>query len=227
MKDATRNQLLLAALGCSLIVLGKATFAPIKPQPLPTYSFPTQAPTIANWQFVQATPIAVAKLRGPAFATSLDDLTVAGQQYEYQRNGMVIAIEMRYFVDNYTDVSEILKDATIFSRRVDFTVERSASGFYAQFQTNENRHIAACLTPTQQTSVTNAQLRGTQNHPSILAQRFTPWFLGQAPLRDLRCLWINLSAPSSIDEAELKQVWNAWVQAWQAQYPSERDILLH
>lgn len=230
LKDSTRNTLLIAALVCSLIVLGKATFAPAKPQPLPSYSFPQQAPTvatqfpegvIAGWQFVQATPIAVAKLRAPALATSLDDLTVSGQQYQYQRNGTAIAIEMRYFVDTYTDASEILKDATIFSRRVNFTVERSSRGSYAQFQADGTRHIAACLTPTGETSVTNADLRGSQNHPSVLVQRFTPWFLGQAPLRDLRCLWIHVSAPDSIDQAELKQIFSTWVGAWQTQYPSE------
>lgn len=220
--EQVRNSLLTAILiGCGA-VLTKVLMFPAQKPALPTYTFP-ESVQLPRWQFVESIPIAQQK---PALATSVDDLAIASRHYRYERDGTTIDIEMRYFVETYTDVPELLKDSTVFARKPDLTLARSSLGAYAVFGRSNKLHLSACIPPTLETTVTNGELRSSQNRPEVLVHRVAPWFLGQAPLRDLRCLWTTLSV--SIDnkpEAEvqqtLEQAWPEWVGWWQQHYPPQ------
>lgn len=223
--EKVRNFWLAAALVSSSLVLLKILVTPVKKPPQPSYSFPAAIP-LSRWEFVKATPIAVQKFYTPSLATGLDDLTIAGQQYRYLRNGRALEIETRYFVNSYTDVSDILRETTINSRKIDFDTEQFPVGSYAVYQRSQRLYFSACLPSSQGTTVSNGEFRGVQQHPAILAQRFLPWFVGQVPLRDMRCLWTQASLP--IDSAfpnktqqELEQAWTEWIQWWQKNYPPE------
>lgn len=222
--EKIRNFWLAAAFVSSSLVLLKIVVAPVKKPPQPTYSFPTAIP-LSQWQFVKATPIAVQKFHTPSLATSLDDLTIAGQQYRYLRNGRALEIEMRYFIDSYTDVSDILRDSTIDHQKIDFNTGQLQVGSYAVYVRSERLYFSACVPSNRKTTVSNGEFRGIQQYPASLTQRFFPWFLGQIPLRDMRCLWTRASLP--LDPArdktqqELAQAWTEWVQWWQQNYPPE------
>lgn len=222
--ENVRNVWLATALVSSSLVLLKLVVTPVqKPSP-PTYTFPASVP-LSRWQFVQATPIGLQKLYTPSLATSVDDLTIAGQSYRYRRNAQPIDIEMRYFRD-YSSVSDILKESTIQHDSIDFTSARSTVGAHAIYQRSNRLFITACIPATPETTITDGELRGAQNRPGVMLHRSIPWFLGQKPLRDLRCLWTRISMPinatsPATTEQELAQAWIEWVQWWQNNYPPE------
>lgn len=218
-----RNFWLAAALVSSSLVLLKIVATPVqKPSP-PNFAFPTSVP-LSGWQFVQSTPIALQKRYTPSLATSVDDLSISGQRYQYLRNGKTIDIEMRYFGATYTAVANIVRESTIQLPRANLTTVRSRVGTYATYQRSNQLHFTACIPATLETTVTDGELRAAQNRPDVLLRRGLPWFLGQVPLRDLRCLWTQISMPietGSPTPQELEQVWLEWVQWWQKNYPPE------
>lgn len=222
--EKIRNFWLATAFVSSCFVLLKLTLTPAQKLPSPSYTFPASIP-LSRWQFVQATPIGLQKRYTPSLATSLDDLTIAGQTYHYLRNGQPLNVEMRYFRE-YSSVDNILRESTIRLDRINFTSTRSSVGAHAIYQRSNRLYITACIPPTKETTLTDGELRGAQNRPDVLSRRALPWFLGQAPLRDIRCLWTRISM--SIDATspartaqELEQVWIEWVQWWQNNYPPE------
>jgi cyanosortase A-associated protein len=188
----------------------------------PTFVFPTRIP-LREWQFVQSDALMNHVETAPAFVTSVDAQTVSGQHYRYLRNGTPLNIEMRYFVNTYIHVPSILEDSTLTSRKPIYQVdEQSDRGEYALFSKDGMVHRSACITQYGGTSVSDRQLRQQQNTLPVLSKRFFPWFLGQAPLRDLRCMWVNLSIDArAVDEHPqwLDEVWSEWVQWWQNHYP--------
>ena len=222
--EKVRNLWLFAALVSSSLVLLKVGITPMqKPTPR-TYTFPASVP-LGRWQFVQALPIGLQKRYTPSLATSLDDLSIAGQSYRYLRKGQPLVIEMRYLSD-YSSVADILRETTIRLNGTNFSTARSQVGVHAVYQHDDRLFVTACIPPTRETTVTDGELRGAQNHPDVLLRRVFPWFLGQAPLRDLRCLWTRISLPidaasPSTTAEEINQVWIEWVQWWQNHYPAE------
>ncbi|MBD1846412.1 cyanoexosortase A system-associated protein [Cyanobacteria bacterium FACHB-63] len=220
----TRNFWLSTALVSSSLVLLKLTLTPAQKPPPPSYTFPASIP-LSRWQFVQATPIGLQKLYTPSLATSLDDLTISGQHYRYLRNGQPISIEIRYLRD-YSSVSDIVKDSTVEMARIPLTPAQSSVGAHAVYQRSQQSFITGCIPATRETTITSGQLRSAQNRIDVLARRALPWFLGQAPLRNLRCLWVRMSTPMNSTSAtnsqpELEQAWVEWVQWWQNNYPPE------
>ncbi len=222
--EKIRNVWLTIALVSSSLVMLKLAVSPAQKPSLPSYTFPASIP-LSRWQFVQTAPIGLQKRYTPALATSLDDLTIAGQSYRYLRNGKPLDIEMRYFQD-YGSISDILKESTIQLERINFTPAQSSVGAHAIYQRSNQLFITACISATRETTITDGELRSAQTRPNVLIHRALPWFLGQAPLRDLRCLWTRISTPinpasPAATAEELEQVWIEWVQWWQKNYPPE------
>jgi cyanosortase A-associated protein len=221
--EKVRNYWLAAALASSSLVLLKLTVTPPQKPPQLSYSFPTAIP-LSRWEFVQATSIGVQKRYTPSLATSVDDLTIAGQQYRYLRQGRTLEIEMRYFSDTYTDISDILAESIINKTKINFETKRLTTGSYAIYQRSNRLYFSACIPVTRDTTVTEGELRGGQTRPDILVQRVFPWLIGRIQLRDLRCLWTRASLsiePNSptTTQQDLEQAWTEWVQWWQQNYP--------
>lgn len=225
--ETIRNYWLAAALASSSLVLLKLTVTPPQKLPQLSYSFPAAIP-LSRWEFVKATSIGTQKRYTPSLATSVDDLTISGQQYRYLRQGRSLDIEMRYFNDTYTKVSDILEESTINNTNIDFETKRSTTGSYAVYQRSNRLYFSACIPVTRDTTVTDGELRGAQTRPDILMQRVFPWFIGRSQLRDLRCLWTNASLPidpkaPTTTRQDLEQAWTEWIEWWQQNYPSIKN----
>nr|WP_274381996.1 cyanoexosortase A system-associated protein [Myxacorys almedinensis] len=206
----------------SVTVLGKLIFFPQTSSPdFPKFTFPTTIP-LREWQFVQSYAMTLHQETAPAFVTSVDAQTLSGRHYQYLHNEIPLAVEMRYFVDTYLHVPAILEDSTLASRKPDYTVVEVPTGEYAVVKEFGKVHRSACITQYGGTSVSDRMLRQRQNTLPVLSRRFFPWFLGQAPLRDLRCLWVKMAidARVAIDQPRLMDhAWLDWVQWWQKHYP--------
>lgn len=222
--ENVRNLWLAIALVSSSLVVLRLALTPAQKPSLPTYTFPQSVP-LSRWEFVKATPIGVQKLYTPSLATSVDDLTLSGQAYRYLRNGQPLEVEMRYF-DRIAHVPDILRETTIRLDRIEFTPQRSELGAYAMYQRSDRLHLTACISAAGETTVERGELNSVQLRPTVLAGRIVPWFLGQAPLRDMRCLWTRISMPINpaapqTTQQELEQAWGEWVNWWRKNYPPE------
>lgn len=233
--EQIRNLGLAATLFTSVLVLGKVLVTPNRQFQNVTYTFPEQIP-LENWQFNGSAPLGVQRLRGPALITSADDLSIAGRTYRYSRNGQQLDIEVRYFVDGtYVDVTNILRDLNLQRIKPEMTRQESAQGSYVRFTKSGLESFSACIPPTDKTTASEADFRGQQNRPQVIASSLLPWLLGFSPLRDLRCVWTRMSIRSinpntapipSVnagsqrnEQLELEQAWQHWVQWWRQHYP--------
>lgn len=236
--ERLQNWMLIIVLGGSTLAIAQ-TFHPadnVTPQK-PDYTFPARV-AVPNWQLLHSYEAAESRTFGPALVSRLDESAIAGRHYQYLRNGRTIAVEMRYLVNASVDVPSILQDSTLKRHQPDFTKQNDADlGSYILFYQQDAPHLSACITPDGQTLVQAEEFRRHQTHPSVVAKRLLPWILGQAPLRDNRCLWVNLtivpnthsqgksiqnsqdlrSNPQTV--AELKTAWAEWIQEWQHRFP--------
>lgn len=222
--ENVRNLWLATALVSSSLVVFRLAVTPAQKPSTPSYTFPESVP-LSRWEFVKATPIGVQKLYTPSLATSADDLTISGQSYRYLRNGQPLEVEMRYF-NTLNHVPDILRETTIRLDRIDITSQRSDLGTYAVYARSNRLYLTACISPTGETTVDRSELHSVQLQPAIVARRVVPWFLGQASLRDMRCLWTRLSMPMNTaapqtTQSDLEQAWGEWVNWWRNHYPPE------
>ncbi len=231
--ESIRGYLLATTLGVSLVVLGKVIVFPTHPKSrLPVYDFPEQVP-LSGWQSTQSHPLAAQLKRGPAFLSNVDLSAIASRHYEYVREGMPLELEMRYFVESYTHVPSIIRDSTLLSKKMGLRDRtRPGIGSYVLYADQGKLHLSACIDAQGKTSVYDTEMVLNQNHPGAIAKRIAPWLLKQAPLRDLRCLWVNLSMspptqtvgvldPDAIDTKLLEETFIDLVRWWQQNYPKE------
>ncbi|NDJ19111.1 cyanoexosortase A system-associated protein [Myxacorys almedinensis] len=222
--------MLAIALGGSLLAIAKTFFPSDSLPKTPTFTFPTSV-SIPGWQFLQSNEVAVQKRFSPALVSRLDEHTIAGRQYQYRRAGNAITIEMRYLMRGIVDVPSILQERTLTLNQPEWTPrDRASIGTYALYEQNRTPHISTCITPHGNTLVQDSEFRRYQTYPTVVIKRLLPWVLGQAPLRDTRCLWVDISikhtvpapvptAASPLSTPELEEAWAEWVQSWQGRFP--------
>jgi cyanosortase A-associated protein len=228
MKESLRGYLLATTLGATLLVLGKVVLFPNNPRArIPTYELPEQVP-LAGWQSTQNHTLGAQRQRGPALVSSVDEAAIAARYYEYVRNNTPLGIEMRYFVESYNHVPAIIQDSTILFKRNGLRDRtRPEVGSYVLYINQGKIYLSACLDAQGKASVYDTEMVFNQNRPSAIARRIAPWILKQAPLRDLRCLWVNLSMdtqrfnPDEVDTKLLETTFVDLARWWQQNYPKE------
>lgn len=239
--ERLQNGMLAIALGASIVAIAK-TFIPTNPlsAQTPTYTFPVMI-AIPGWQPLQSDALAVQRTLSPALVSRLDEFTIAGRHYRYLRRGIPISIETRYLKRGYVDVPSILQDSTLTFNQPEFSIrDRSGVGTYVLFHRQDIPHLSTCIAPHGKTLVRDSEFRRHETYPSVIVNRLLPWVLGQAPLRDTRCLWIDISmitqgakqgfsaslaagVESSQNSAppELEAALAEWVQGWQNHFPPD------
>lgn len=239
--EELRGYLLAATLGASVLAIAKVTLSPPRTlMQFPTYELPEQI-ALSNWQFLRSHRTTAQNQRGPALVSSVDDQAIAARHYEYVSNGVPLGIEVRYFVNTYAHVPSIIEDATLLSIKPALRDRKHPElGTYVLYAQRGKIHLSACLDPYGKTSVYDNEMMWNQIRPSVVAQRFFPWLLGQTSLRDLRCLWVDLAMPPQfakssalarvspsaldpdlVDTRPLEDAFVEWVNAWQKHYPKE------
>lgn len=213
-----RSILLALTLGSALLVLGKTIAFPTpENRPISVFNLPARV-SLEGWQFVSSRPLAV-DLNRPALLSPVDEQTISGRAYRYQRNGVLLTVEVRYFVNSYIHVPAIVEESSLLSKKPNLTaLKQKNTGFYMLFDEEEQTHLSACISASGGSTVTDRQFIQNQNSVEVLSNRLLPWLLGQAPLRDRRCLWVNLSVPLTASPQILEEVWTSHYSTWHRQF---------
>lgn len=216
-----RISLLAALFGSVLLVLGKSLLYPTGSQPtLTPFNFPP-AVSLPQWQPLASTPLDNKTAKSPKF--------LSGRRYHYIQNGVPLDIEMRYVVPADGDVKELLKAHTAIppdaGQVLPVLREKEGVGSYTLFAHQGRAYLSACINPRGGSTVTKDEFSRNRYLYDVRSHRFLPWLLGQAELRDMRCLWAHLSVPlnnSSHEKAyqTLEKAWFSWYHWWSSRFPN-------
>ena len=223
-----RTILLAVTFGSVLLVLGKSVLYPITvDHKILTFDLPDKI-LLRGWRFVGSYPLTTQSAQSPGLMTSVDENSIAARHYRYVQNGVQLEIEMRHFANSYIDVPSIIEESTLGAKNPTIVLrDLPGIGAYAVFRQQGHTHLSTCIKPLGQTTVSARQFQQSQNSVEVLSDRVVPWFLGQASLRDMRCLWANLSisanASPETDEEILSGAWASWQPWWRQNFPSVEE----
>ncbi len=176
MQKKFRIGLLAATLGSALLVLGKTIVAPAQEvSAIPTIALPSKV-SLPGWQFLASYPLMV-NPQSPGLVSPVNEQTIAGRAYQYTQNGVLLTIEMRYFVNSYTHVPSAIEESTLTSRKPSLII-RQRRGFYALFNQQGQNHLSACIPAYGESTVSDRQFIQNQNKVDVLSKRSLPWLLG-------------------------------------------------
>lgn len=201
-----------------LFVLVKSLFYPASSdRTISAFDFPKTIP-LSGWQQINTTPLPVTE----------DALFVSGAHYQYVQDQRTLDIKMYYVVLNDSSgLQEVLENygyENWVKNQVEMRQDKNI-GFYGFWQTNNQLNLGTCINPIPGTTLTTDQFSQKYNSQAFQLGRIIPWLLGQAPLRDIRCLWTKLSIPIVAGESPkelypvLEQVWFSWYEWWQPRFP--------
>lgn len=219
-----RTSLLMGLFGGVLIVLGHSilgnpTLSNRSPMP---FTFPDRVP-LSNWQAKDSHPLTAKALNASQ--------PMAGWQYQYQQNNLLLQVEMRYLADDESSQQPLPLLIRTFTN-LPPTVLQSAEtrarpniGFYSLFSHQQMAYLSTCINPRGGSTVTSEQFQQNRNSYDLRLDRFLPWVLGKAPLRDNRCLWVLMSIPAQPTRSPsdhyptLETAWVNWADWWQEHFP--------
>jgi cyanosortase A-associated protein len=98
----------------------------------------------------------------------------------------------------------------------------SATGYYSLFSYKGRSHLVSCINPVGKSTATSNQFLANRNQFDLKSSRYLPWLLGQVSLRDMRCLWVDMSIPAEPNLAYpiLEKAWSTWELYWQNKFPA-------
>ncbi|NJK48205.1 cyanoexosortase A system-associated protein [Candidatus Gracilibacteria bacterium] len=210
----------LALTFCSAIfVLGKSLLVSPTEQVIhTTFVFPAEVP-LPGW-----------KIKGSQTlqAKQTKEGTFEEKRYEYTRNGLTVAIAMRYVDHPHTNEKLFREyDPTLLPAKESASIvrEQKETGFYSLSVREDFAHLRACINPRGQGAIAYTQFIENRYTYDLQVNRLLPILLGSEPLRDHRCLWTHLSIPLKETPREqayqiLEQVWVSWYQWWHPRFPS-------
>lgn len=210
-----RITLLMLTFSSTLFVLGRAIVTPKAATTQPSDRLPTTVP-LAGWQVVSSTTL-------PPIPES-----IAGQQYEYQRQRQSVTVQLRYMKGD-GDVNRFLFVHTPIRQDNNRLVLKYQPrfGFYGVLPHQGRAYLSACISPRGESTVTAQQFVQNLRAYDLIPSRILPWLSGQQPLLDRRCLWTLLSTPVTAGDSvaleaaykTLENVWFSWYRWWQPNFP--------
>lgn len=186
------------------------------------FDFPTNIP-LTEWQLKNSRPLTPLVVESPSY--------LSGRQYQYIQNDLTLDIEMRYLVNTKGDVKSFVQDYSSIplSPGQSLLRQRSGIGFYNLFTYQQRAYLSSCINSGGGSTVTASQfIRNRYMYDTIydmgFKERLIPWLQGRRGIRDMRCLWAQLSIPLSNSSPEgdyqtLEKVWFAWYQWWLPHFP--------
>jgi cyanosortase A-associated protein len=217
-----RISLLATLFGATLLVLAKSfLYSGAKARTFTPFEFPPSV-SLESWQSVESKPL-------PNNTKKEKPKYIAGIHYRYTLNNRPLDIEMRYLAENDGEVDLFLKTYTAIPTASDrfkpLLRQQEKLGFYNLFTHEGRAYLSACINPRGGSTVNLEQFRSNRDTYDMTADRWLPWLLGQAELRDKRCLWALLSTPLKKKESPeqaykiLEQAWLPWYQSWMPNFP--------
>jgi cyanosortase A-associated protein len=221
------SQLRFALLGlvasAGLVVLAKSMLDPNLGQPTP-YTFPAIV-NLSGWSPTDQGKTLID--RGAVLESAKVHYKV-GIRYQYAINRQILDIDLRYLVRTKGDVIAFLQEYTDIKLKPEELQKdlrfRPGLGYYILF-TDQNRvYLSACINPRGQSTVTAEQFDQNMTAEALKPSTIASWLLGQADLRDRRCLWTKMSAALDGDlaiavEQRLENAWFLWYEWWKMRFP--------
>lgn len=237
-----RISLLVTVFGGVFLVLGKAILFPapdrhkvvdktFQKSTFTPFVLPTVVP-LPGWQQSFSKPLPTSDSPSKAVQAKYAK-TLAGRQYTYIQNSLPLDIQMLYVVNtlgkfntksvksvvkNYSFVQSLFNSPTLILRH------QEGIGYYNLFAYQQRAYLNACINSRGGSTITQLQFMFNRYVYDTRLNRIMPWLLGQAPLKDRRCLWAHLSIPlknSSPEDAYriLETAWFSWYQWWYPRFP--------
>ena len=179
--------------------------------------------SLEGWQLLSSTAISLEDSDSTANERSS---AVPGTLYRYRQGDRTLNIEMRYLVDDDSEVRNLMlkygkKSAASAPATVQFQEE---TGFVSLSSDQSHLYLSSCINPRGSTTVTVAQFNQNRYAHDLRPDRVLPVLLGQQSLRDSRCLWAHMTLSlnkENLDSARqvLLDAWKEWVYWWQPRFP--------
>lgn len=189
-------------------------------KPAPFY-FPSEAAPLDGWQLTVSEPLTDLKPK------DAQDLT--GHSYQYTSESSTVTIQMRYFQQTSSYVTFLLKQYHALELNPQ---ERKQSfknhpdiGFYVGFTDPENAYLSTCINARGGTTISREQFAQNRQQHDLKLDRLLLWLIGEADLRDWRCLWVVMSTPVAdypdpeLATQTLETLWSSWYKWWQPRFP--------
>lgn len=219
----TNRQILLAGTTIALLLaVLKLIIDPKAANRQPSnFSFPQSVETLGTipsmssqgWQFIGSKAIAP---ENPILEEVF--LNIYEYQYKQSSSNKPLSILMYYSVSTRGEASGFLAKQY---KQVIFTTPQQVKGsaevgYYSLYSYKGRSHLVSCINPVGNTTVTSNQFLANRNRYDLQASRFFPWLLGQVSLRDMRCLWVDMSIPLEPKVAYpiLEKTWEVWKKYW-------------
>lgn len=181
----------------------------------PPLNFPNFIP-LSEWEF-----------QGSQTLPIINSQTIkSAHRYQYQKEKIVLDIEMRYLVNTDAHLPDLIKSHSQtknFTPR--FVVKSYPSiGYYGLFLDQGRAYLSSCINPRGETTVNHDQSNYNRYH-YLTIDRIIPWLFGRGRIDDRRCLWTQMSFPldkMSPDVANplLEKTWVIWYQWWFPRFPN-------
>jgi cyanosortase A-associated protein len=203
-------------LGSSLGVLTRVVLAPSHNNTAAEVTLPKELP-LTGWQpMISAHSSTRIRLEPSTLITS--------EHYQYQKNDLLLDIQMRYLVNTDGDIVELTERYTHLMH-TSLVIRQVGDSIYS-LETNQHRaYLNACIMPDGDSTVTSAQFLQRQSFQNTSPARLALWAIGQIQIQDRRCLWSQLSISLeklSTQEAYqvLENAWLDWRETWQTLFPN-------
>ncbi|PSB03512.1 cyanoexosortase A system-associated protein [Merismopedia glauca] len=214
---------LLVFTGCSLLIfLGKSIFFPhvANQESISKYTFPDRI-TLAGWEPLDSQPLNNKYPQPPKLVSS--------RVYQYRQQTITLTIEMRYTVEKGGNLIEFVKEYTPSQISSLGTAAREdryqeSTGFYTLFTSNNQAYLVSCINPRGSSTITAQQFNSNRYKYDLELPRLVSWLMGTENLRDLRCLWTQLSIPlQKLPQKKayslLESAWIEWYKWWYPHFP--------
>jgi cyanoexosortase A len=202
------------------------------------YKFPLtlDLSTLRSWTLKDSAPESLFKVENDQDNNPEDqnsdviefNQALSARLYLYNRGNESIRITLRYIVNTFGDVkSYYIKTFENLPQIESHQQVQDTENYYLQFSSQGQQYQTACLNVDGKTTVTGPQFVSYFRQGYINPTKLFQWLIGKRLLQDRRCLWIELSTPSTppqstLTDSERRQVWQTLVDYWRSNFPPFR-----
>ena len=185
---------------------------------------------VAEFEFPASFGTAQAIVTSKDTSVNKQEIIKARQQYQYDRDGRAIALEINYLVGTRGDVATYLQNYTDIDTeaiKAKLIKKLEGVGYYALLTNNKQAYLTSCISPRSLSNVTQQQFSQYRYENDLNWQIAWQWLQGKASIRDRRCLWVLLSTPTQnnikTDYQVLETAWKDIYQWWLPNFPALVD----